>query len=153
MVGDQSYLGYKNIDFTDIQQIEILLQASPRSGAIGGIVEVHLDATDGPLIGKTDQVIPKDVDFRSAIMAMQQQQQKANNNQKKPAEVGPLTAASIDFNALRKFMSVSAKLPVTNVSGTHDVYFVFKNPEAGQNKVLVQMVEIQFHNKAEIINQ
>lgn len=152
MVGDQSYLGYKNIDFTDIQQIELLLQAQPRAGAIGGIVEIHLDAVDGPLIGKTDQVVPKDVDFRTAIMAMQAEAQKASKD-KKPAQAAPLGASSIDFNALRRFMSVSAKIPVMNVSGSHDVYFVFKNPEAGDNKILVQMVEIQFQNKVEKVNQ
>lgn len=152
MVGDQSYLGYKNIDFTDIQQIELLLQAQPRAGAIGGIVEIHLDAVDGPLIGKTDQVVPKDVDFRTAIMAMQAEAQKASKD-KKPAQAAPLGASSIDFNALRRFMSVSAKIPVMNISGSHDVYFVFKNPEAGDNKILVQMVEIQFQNKVEKVNQ
>lgn len=152
MVGDQSYLGYKGIDFTDIKQIELLLQAQPRAGAIGGTVEIHLDAVDGPLVGKTNPVIPKDVDFRTAIQAMQEQQKKASKD-KKPTQNAPLSAASIDFDALRRFMSVSEKIPVTNISGTHDVYFVFKNPEAGQNKILVQMLEIQFQNKVEIINQ
>jgi cytochrome c len=146
MVGDQSFLGYKNIDFTDIQQIELLLQAQPRAGAIGGIVEVHLDNVNGPLIGKTEQIVPKDVDFRTAFQQMQQQQQRNNNGQRN-GQGGAPNAASIDFNALRRFMSVSAKVPVGNVEGIHDVYFVFKNPEAGDNKILVQMLEIQFKNK------
>ncbi|MBX2898673.1 MAG: PQQ-dependent sugar dehydrogenase [Cyclobacteriaceae bacterium] len=146
MVGNQSYLGYKNIDFTHIQQIELLLQAQPRSGALGGVVEVHLDGVDGPLLGQSEQIVPKDVDFRTAMQQMQQQQ-----NSKKPqktSQPGPaISAATIDFNALRRFMSVAVKIPVTNVQGTHDVYFVFKNPAAGENKILVQMVEIQFQNK------
>ncbi len=152
MVGDQSYLGYKSIDFTDIKQIELLLQASPRSGAIGGTVEVHLDAVDGPLVGQSSPIAPKDVDFMTAIRAMQEQQKKANKG-KVSSEGAPLSAANIDFNALRRFMSESVKISVTNISGAHDVYFVFKNPEATQNTVLVQMMEIQFQNKAENIIQ
>lgn len=142
MIGDNAYLGYKNIDFTEIKQIELLVQAQPRSGALGGIVEVHLDSPDGTLVGKSEQIVPKEVDFRTAIMEMRK-------NSKGPNQGGELSAATIDFNALRRFMSISAKIPVNNLQGNHDVYFVFKNPEAGKDKVLVQMVEIQFQNKVE----
>ncbi len=142
MIGDNAYLGYKNIDLTEIKQIELLVQAQPRSGALGGIVEVHLDSPDGTLVGKSEPIIPKEVDFRTAIMEMRK-------NSKGPNQGGELSAATIDFNALRRFMSISAKIPVNNLQGSHDVYFVFKNPEAGQDKVLVQMVEIQFQNKIE----
>ncbi|MCW5910775.1 MAG: PQQ-dependent sugar dehydrogenase [Cyclobacteriaceae bacterium] len=148
MVGDQSYLGYKNIDFTGIRQIELMLQAQPRSGAIGGTVEIHLDSPDGPLVGKSEQIVPKEIDFMTAIQLMQQEQQKNNKNKPKANSGSDApSAASIDFNALRKFMSDVIKVPVNNIQGTHDVYFVFRNPEADENKILVQMVEIQFQNR------
>lgn len=154
MVGNNAYLGYKSIDFTDIKQIELLMQAQPRSGAIGGVVEIHLDAVDGPLVGTTEQIVPKDVDFRTAFQLMQQAQQKNSKNASRANQGGGAPgASSIDFNALRRFMSVSSKVPVNDVQGTHDVYFVFKNPEAGNNKILVQMIEIQFQNKMEIADQ
>lgn len=145
MVGDQAYLGYKNIDFTDIQQIELLLQAQPRSGAVGGIVEIHLDSPTGVLVGQSEQIVPKDVDFRQIMQQQQRNQNQRRNNQ----GGGGGGADGIDFGALRRLMSVTVKIPVNNIEGSHDVYFVFKNPAAGQNKILVQMIEIQFQNKVE----
>ena len=53
VVGDDAFLAYKNIDFTDINQIEIGLQANSRNGAVGGKVEIHLDSPTGPVIGQT----------------------------------------------------------------------------------------------------
>ena len=135
MVGDNAHLGYKSLDLTGIKQIELLVQARPRVGAIGGIIEVHLDSPEGKLIGQTQEVMPKDVDFRK-IMALLN---AANAN--KPG------APPVDRNAARRMMSTQAKAALEPVEGVHDLYFVFKNSTASANQILMQMLEIQFQNE------
>lgn len=142
LVGNNSYIGFKGLDLGGIQQIEMLVSAQPRSGAIGGIVEVRLDAPDGPVIGKTETIVPKDIDFRTAIAAMNAQAAKAGGK-KQNAAAG---AAGMDFSMLRRFMSIVTKAPIQATEGIHDVYFVFTNPQAKENETIAQAVEITFQN-------
>jgi cytochrome c len=144
LVGNDSHLGYRQLDLTGIKQIELLVQAQPRSGAVGGIIEVHLDSPDGKLIGQTETIIPKDVDFRKAMASMMP---KPDNTKKKKATTeAPRSAAQFDFSLLRKLMATHAKASLEQTEGVHDVYFVFKNPKAAANQIIVQMVEIEFQN-------
>ena len=137
MVGDNSHLGYKGIDLTGIKQIELLVSAQPRTGAAGGIVEVHLDSPEGKLIGQTDLVIPKEVDF-GKLMAVA----NAANSDKKGTPAPP-----INFNAMRRLLSTQLKATLVPVEGIHDLYFVFKNPKASAHQIIMQMQEIQFQNE------
>lgn len=139
MVGDQSYLGYKKIDLTGISQIELLLQAQPRSGAVGGVVEIHLDSIHGMLAGQSEQIIPKDIDFGKIMRELRQRRDAQGGNDAD-------AAGSFDFSSMRRLMAVSVKVPLNNIEGTHDVYFVFRNPEADENTIIVQMVEISFQS-------
>ncbi|HZY80569.1 MAG TPA: PQQ-dependent sugar dehydrogenase [Cyclobacteriaceae bacterium] len=139
MVGNGSHLGYKNIDLSGIKQIEFLVQAQPRTGATGGVIEVHLDSPDGPLLGQTDQIVPKDVDFRSLTGGN-------NNNRQRRRPGGGGGAAGFDFSAMRRLMSINVKAPITATEGMHDVYFVFRNPAAKDNQTIVAAVEITFQN-------
>jgi cytochrome c len=135
MVGDNSHLGYKSLDLTGIKQIDLFVTAQPRSGAIGGIVEVHLDSPDGKLIGQTQEVVPKDLDFRK-IMALMNAA-----NASKPG------APPVDRAAARRMMLTQAKATLESAEGVHDLYFVFKNPKAGENQILMTMQDIQFLNE------
>lgn len=148
LVGNNSYIGYKGLDLSGIQQVEMLVSASPRTGAVGGVIEVHLDSPNGPLVGKTETIVPKDIDFATAIAAMNA---KAGNKNPAPAQRrrpggGGGGAAGIDFSMLRKFMSINTKAPIQATEGIHDVYFVFTNPAAKENETIAQAVEITFQN-------
>ena len=138
IIADNSYIGYRQLDLTGIQSIEFMIQAPPRIGAVGGVIEVRLDSPDGKLIGQTETIVPTNID-RQAVMAKIAAQ---NSKGKKSNE--PPTAASIDFNLMRKLMSINkvAKLEATN--GQHDVYFVFRNPKAEPGQILVQVVQSTF---------
>jgi cytochrome c len=136
MVGSGSYLAYRDIDMKGIKEIEVLVQASPRAGASGGIVEVHLDSPDGKLVGTSEAVVPKEINFRR-LMASNPQPQAA---------AGRRTSGTpqLDFAARMRMSSIHAVVPLTEVDGDHDVYFVFKNSQAAANQILMQVLEIEF---------
>jgi cytochrome c len=138
MVGDRAHIGFKNIDLTGITQIEFLAQAQPRSGAAGGVIEVHIDSPDGKVIGKTDMIAPKDVSYRDAMAKL-----RAADGNKKAA---PTQASEIDFDALRRIMCTSVNAKLEQADGTHDIYFVFRNEKAEEKQIIVQMVQINFQN-------
>lgn len=145
LVGNSSYIGYKGLDLSGIKQIEFLVAAQPRTGAVGGVIEVHLDSPDGPLVGKTEEIVPRDVDFAKVMAA----QSNNNNKDKKSApqqrprrQGGGGGAAGFDFSMLRRLMSINVKAPMQATEGIHDVYFVFKNPNAKDNQTIAAAVEI-----------
>lgn len=121
MVGNNSHIGYKNIDMTGIRQIDLFLQAPPRAGAAGGYVEVHIDSPTGPLLGTTGVVKPKQVGFG------------------RPPE-------GVDPVKWRRMRNTQVQAVLEPSEGRHDVYFVFKNEQAGPEQILVQVSEIQFLN-------
>ena len=144
LVGNNSYLGYRSLDLTGIHQVEFLVQAQPRTGAVGGVIEVHLDSPDGPLVGQTDAIVPKDVDFRRAMAANTNNtnnNKKGKNPQQRRTQGGG-GAAGFDFSMLRRLMSINVKAPIQATEGMHDVYFVFHNPNAKDNQTIAAAVEI-----------
>jgi cytochrome c len=118
-----------------------LVQASPRSGAVGGTIEVHLDSPTGQLIGETTQVVPKEVDFRRLLAVNPPSASaQAGNAQSQPQ------APQVDFNARRRMMSTLATAVLQPVEGSHDLYFVFRNSGAASNQIIMQVLEIEFKN-------
>src|SRR5919112_1521182 len=47
---------FRQIDLTGISEIVFGLTAPAQYGAVGGKIEVHVDAPDGPLVGETESV-------------------------------------------------------------------------------------------------
>ncbi len=148
LVGNAAYIGYKGLDLSGIQQVEFLVSAQPRTGALGGVIEVHIDSPDGPVIGKTENITPRDIDFATAIAAMNAKAgiKTPPAGQRPRRQGGGGGAAGMDFSLLRKFMSINTKAPIQATEGIHDVYFVFVNPNAKENQTIVQAVEITFQN-------
>lgn len=142
LVGDNSHLGFKNIDLTGINLITVYASAQPRNGSLGGVIELHLDSPNGQLLAQSETIIPKDVDFRS-VMA-------ANGGGNRRRQRGQGGAAGFDMNLLRRLMSISIPLKIENVQGQHDLYFVFRNPEAGDTKTIMSMVEIVFESNSQL---
>jgi len=150
MLGNNSYVGYHNIDLSGIKQIDLLVQATPNSGAIGGIVEVHMDAPDGQLIGQTNMVFPKEIDFARLMENMggnkkdkakakpKSMQKNKDSADKKPPEM------NFDFDIFTKFLSVHAIAPISPVTGEHNIYLVCRNNQAQGKQIILQMVEINF---------
>ena len=138
MVGSGSYLAYRGIDMNGIKEIEVLVQASPRAGASGGIVEVHIDSPDGKLVGTSDAVVPKEINFRR-LMANNPQPAAGGNRRNTGTQ-----QAQPDFATRMRMSSIHAVVALDQTEGDHDVYFVFKNPQAATNQILMQVIEIEF---------
>lgn len=138
IIKDDAYIGYKGIDLTGVSAIEFMVQAPPRIGAVGGVIEIHLDSPTGKLIGQTDVIVPKEFN-RQAIMAQLQAQ---NSKGKKSNE--PPSASTIDFNAMRKLMSINTTAKLESTAGVHDVYMVFRNSKAESGQILLQVVQSTF---------
>ena len=49
-----------------------------------------------------------------------------------------------DFATRLIMSSIHAVIPVEVVEGVHDVYFIFKSPQAASNQILMQVNEIEF---------
>lgn len=133
MVGDGAYLAYDQIDLSGIATIEVVAQAPPRENAAGASVEIRLDSPEGQLIGSTEQIEPKEVNFRDIIRKMREANAKAG----KPD-------AQIDFGEARRMASSVVSAELSPVDGIHKVYLVFKNPNASKGQMLAQLYSIEF---------
>jgi cytochrome c len=52
----------------------------------------------------------------------------------------------VDPTAWRRANYNKAQIKLSSVSGIHDVYFIFKNPDAKAEEVLMSVTEIAFLN-------
>ncbi len=138
VVGNNSYIGYDKIDFTNIDQIDFYTQATTRVGAAGGIIEVHLDSPTGPLVGKSEMIVVKEpAPFRPPTAG--QQQAPANDI----PGVRPEMVMAVRRGAVMAPVKVSA-------NGVHDVYFVFKNEKALSTQIVMQLMGIDFKSSANL---
>jgi cytochrome c len=123
MTGDGSHIGFKQLDLTGIRELVLYVAVTSRAGAIGGTVEARLDSPDGPLLGQSEKVVGK----------------KEDGFQRPPQ--------GVNFIDWRRENSLKARIPLDGTNGLHDVYFVFRNPEAKGDEILMSISEIQFKNQ------
>ncbi|MEB2782940.1 PQQ-dependent sugar dehydrogenase [Algoriphagus sp. C2-6-M1] len=121
MVGDQSHLGFKNLDLTGIKEIVVYASISARVDAKGASVEIRIDSPTGELIGQSEPLVAK-----------------PGGGYRPPAGM-----SYIDW---RRQNSSLGKVTLSSVTGKHDVYIIFKNPEVKGEEVLLSVNEVQFSN-------
>lgn len=121
MVGDQSHIGFKNLDLTGIKEIVVFAGISARVDAKGGSIEIRIDSPTGEVIGQTDPLVAK-------------------------SEGGFRPPAGVDFNEWRRGNSSQGKVTLSEVTGKHDVYIIFKNPDAKAEDILMSVSEVYFSN-------
>ncbi|AMQ55950.1 PQQ-dependent sugar dehydrogenase [Algoriphagus sanaruensis] len=124
MAGDNSQFALKGIDLTGIQEIDVLASITSRNGAIGGSVEIRLGSPTGEVLGTSDKIgIKEGGGFRPPQGVSMQEWIRMNANR--------------------------AKVQIKSTSGIQDLYFIFKNPDAKGEQVLMSINEIEFKNKIE----
>ncbi len=146
------YIGFKQIDFTGVQQLEISASAFPMMGYIGGNIEMHLDNPEGELIGqvKIESVNP----FLGAGTANAAQNAggatKAKAEPPKPSPEAKKMAGAQKKPAAgigNPFARPGIKTDIKPVQGVHDIYFVFKNEKAKGDQPLMTVSNIKFNNE------
>ncbi|MBB6326483.1 cytochrome c [Algoriphagus iocasae] len=121
MMGDQSYIGFKDLDMTGVKEIMLYLGISARNNAKGASVEIRIDSPTGTVIGQTEKVTSAPAGgFRP------------------PAGMSRLEW--MRQNSAKPFAKIS------EVNGRHDIYFIFKNSDAKSEDILVSINEIEFKN-------
>ncbi len=124
MAGDNTHFALMQTDLTGIRQIDVLTAVNQRNGGIGGSVEVRLGSPTGELLGQSEKI-----------------GRKEGGGFRPPQGVSP-----IDW---RRQNANRAVVKIKPVSGIQDLYFVFKNPDAKGDQVLMSILEIEFKNKLE----
>jgi cytochrome c len=130
---DNAHLGFKNLDLTGIGEISINAEASKRSGAAGGVIEVRLDSPDGELIGQTDTIQPSSVNIRAEL-----------RKRRAAWEAGGKKGPEPSFMSVIEELKPRFIIPLDNISGMKTVYFVFKNPNMKDGQIMVSVDEIEF---------
>jgi cytochrome c len=115
ILGDGAYFAFEKIDLTGISAIELNAQAQTRVGATGGIIEVRLDSPTGTLLGKSENVEPREVRFGPP-----------QPNQPRPAT------------------PPKPKITIPSNSGQHDLYFVFKSDKVKPNQIMMSVSSVEF---------
>lgn len=121
MVGDQSHIGFKDIDLTGVKEITLYMGISERVGARGASVEIRLDSPSGKLIGQTEKVT-------------------------KSVEGGFRPPEGVSRKDWERQNAAKGSVAFSEISGKHDIYFVFKNPDVKSEEILVSINEIEFKN-------
>ncbi|MDJ1468694.1 PQQ-dependent sugar dehydrogenase [Xanthocytophaga flava] len=136
-----SYIGFKKLDLSGIQELELAAAAQKRDGSVGGTIEVRLDSPTGDLIGevKVERAPEQDI---AKVMA-QLESQKADSTKAKPDGTAPKPAPANPNPFYRPPVKASIKM----VNGIHDVYFVFKNEAARPIEPLMTLTSIKFLNE------
>lgn len=132
MVGNNSYIGYKNIDLNGISEIEITAQAATRVGATGGVFEVRLDSPTGTLIGTSDKIEPRE-------MRMGPPPAAPATNAAAGTPAAPANGAAPATPPARPNMNSKLKVAIPANSGQHDVYLVFKNSTAKDTQIIMSL--------------
>ena len=146
IVGTDAYIAYNHLDLTGIKQIEVLAQATTRVGAAGGVVEVRLGSPTGKLLGKSTPVVVKDPVMGPPPAATTSTSAGGNNAAGGGNAQRRQGAGGMDMAAMIRRGAQQAVTKIEPTEGFHDVYFVFKNPEASANQILMSVISVQFQN-------
>ena len=126
MLSPSSNVGYWAMDLTGVDSLEVFVQTSPRNGASGGVLEVHLDAPDGPLAGSASAFGPEEFNMRRMFGA-------------------PPPTTPEEIKARRRMGSQTLSVDLSGVNGIHDVYLVFRNADAAEGRVITSLREVEFY--------
>ncbi|UWX54514.1 PKD domain-containing protein [Maribacter litopenaei] len=138
MEKDGGWLSYKNIDFTGISEMVINAEASTRTQDIGGVIEVHLDAPDDPLVTTTEEIAPLEIDFRAELQRLRSEWEAGGKKGPEPS-----------FRTVMALSQKTIPVDVQDVNGFHDLYLVVKNPNAKEGQLLMQINTVEFKQSSE----
>lgn len=141
--GNGTVLGYRGLDLTGIRSLKIHGAATIREDNSGGRIEVRIGSPEGEAIGHLDVAlfIPP---TQLAVPTMEQAMQDAGGNVKAAEKIID------DIKAKNREKNTPPELifPVTKeVTGQHDIFFVFTNSQARPTQPLMTVSGIEFREK------
>lgn len=110
-------VGYRQVDLTDVDRLEIQVAASQRDSQAGGVVEIRLDSATGTLIGELKVAASEPTSAPGGP-------QRADA----PQRGRPLPSVPVD---------------IQKVSGSHDLFFVFRNDGAKDGAPLMSLGSVR----------
>ncbi|MGR3809376.1 PQQ-dependent sugar dehydrogenase [Jiulongibacter sp. NS-SX5] len=121
VIGDQSSIGYKNIDLTGIKEIVIYVQTGGRAASLGGSAELVIDGLDNEVASQSEELgkMPN-LGFRRPPAGMSYTEFRRQNSGK-----------------------LHLKVP-EGIDGKHDVFLRFKNSNAKSEEFLFQILEVEY---------
>ncbi|MEL6944773.1 MAG: c-type cytochrome [Bacteroidota bacterium] len=134
------YLAYHDLDLTGIKEIIISAEANERNGAAGAIIEVRLDSEDGQLLGTTEKVEPVNIDIYAEVAKYVAAWEKGGKKGPRP-----------NRRSVQRMLQPIFTIPVNDINTKHNVYFVFKNPEAKEGQILVRLYNIEFSRGKDVL--
>lgn len=140
-----SYIGYKQLDLTNVKQV--LFRANWHLYDIypGGKVEVRLDKHDGPLIG---EAILEPEQFNTRYRGLfdgltnPTPEQQARMKRYPVLDPSKFFAPGSDKNSF----TIPSEAVIKETNGVHDVYFVFRNHRPDKADALFPLAEIELMN-------
>jgi cytochrome c len=144
------FIGFKQIDLTGIQELEINATAFPMMGYLGGTVEVRLDNPEGELLGEVKVESVNPVFGGASANAVQ----NAGGAKVKTVKTEPVSKATVApkkpaAGFKNPFDRPGIKTDLKAVSGLHDLFFVFKNENAKGDQPLMTVSNIKFKTDKE----
>jgi cytochrome c len=137
VVKDGGWMLFKDIDLTGIKSIDISAEASPRTGDSGGVIELHLDAPDGPLVASTEKVTPLEIDLRAELTKLRDAWEKGGQKGPRPGR-----------REVMKLFQKSYSMALPEEYGEHNLYFVIRNPQAKTGQMLMQINSFTYRNQS-----
>lgn len=169
-VKHNGYLAYRGLDLTNITQARIVAQAGGRTGAVGGVVELRLGSPAGQVIGQVEVPVSAmpgtpgsaaatATGSAPAAQAVARREQGAVARaavegfpvsdvntvpRAAPGSAGGGSGATAAASAARSGPQGPVGLPITltPVTGTHDLFIVFRNPEAGVAEPVATVTQV-----------
>jgi cytochrome c len=164
------YLGFNKLDLTGVKQLELIAQAAAREGHPGGLIEIRIDSPTGELIGQTEVKVPapgqgfggggaQAIQNAGGAAAPAGGQRAgapgAGGPGAAPAVAGAPGAPAAGAGQRAGGAGgggfgrgpVPIKVDVKEVSGVHDIYFVFKNDTAKPIDPLMSFSSIKFKDE------
>ncbi|HEY4325020.1 MAG TPA: PQQ-dependent sugar dehydrogenase [Mucilaginibacter sp.] len=147
---NKGYFGYKSIDLTGVKQIAIMATANPSQGFSGGTLEIHTDRPDGAVIGTAEiKAVNPLAALMSAANAAQDQGGVKKAGATKPAGPAAPRPKLTMADYMKLLAGTALKVDIKDVSGPHNIYFVFKNDKAKPQQPVASVSSLQFKDKVE----
>lgn len=133
IIEHEAFLGFTQLDLTEVKEINISAVAPQRDEAAGGIIELRLKSPTGDLVASTEKIEPSDSDVWANFQRLRAEWEEGGKKGAEPT-----------FESVHKMLQKNHSISVSDIDGVHDVYLVFKNADAVEGQILVKMESIAF---------